>query len=41
MAQADFWVRLIQKKGETKNDVWSENFAATARNDYQKWSVYK
>lgn len=41
MAQADFWVRLIQKKQKTNPHVWSENFAARVRNDYQKWSVYK
>jgi len=41
MAQADFWVRLIQKERQTNGAVWSEAFAATARSRYQKWSVYK
>lgn len=41
MAQADFWVRLILKRRKIQSDIWSENFAATARNDYQKGSVYK
>jgi hypothetical protein len=41
MAQADFWVRQILKRRELQSDIWSENFAAIARNNYQKWSVYK
>ncbi len=41
MAQADFWVRLIQKERGINEGVWSGNFAATAKNSYQKWSVYK
>jgi flavin-dependent dehydrogenase len=41
MAQADFWVRLIQKRQKKTPHVWSGNFAARVRSDYQKWSVYK
>jgi len=41
MAQADFWVRLILKRKELQNDIWSENFVTLAQKRYKQWSVYK